>query len=237
MDGRAQELSTMTKTTSGGRRARSGWAKAVATLALGLGLLGPVQPVDATSRSIAPPQAASATSIAVSAELVAQLAVGPDPLVRFRALSPGDQQAVVRYLSLASVKTTSLLRRSAAVRSGSSTTGLGAGCWTWKWERDAYNFFGLKLWAYFQQIDWCDDGYTMIGNPQLLNYGSTYFPFWTWVHAGDHVWGGAGQPTFRSWTQADFSLCLTPNIGCIQNTYPWLDMTARANGTASGSLG
>jgi hypothetical protein len=77
----------------------------------------------------------------------------------------------------------------------------------------------------------------MIGNPQLLNYGSTYFPFWTWVHAGDHVWGGAGQPTFRSWTQADFSLCLTPNIGCIQNTYPWLDMTARANGTASGSLG
>jgi len=53
----------------------------------------------------------------------------------------------------------------------------------------------------------------------------------------DHVWGGAGQSTFRSWTQADFSLCLTPNIGCIQNTYPWLDMTARANGTAGGSVG
>ena len=59
----------------------------------------------------------------------------------------------------------------------------------------------------------------------------------TWVHAGDHVWGGAGQSTFRSWTQADFSLYLTPNIGCIQNTYPWLDMTAHANGTASGSVG
>ena len=72
---------------------------------------------------------------------------------------------------------------------------------------------------------------------QVLNFGSTYFPFWTWIHAGDHVWGGAGQAGFRSWTQADFSLCLSPNIGCIQSTYPWLDMTAHANGTANGSVG
>jgi hypothetical protein len=235
MDGRAQERSTMTNTTSGGRRGRTGRASAIAALVFGLGLLGPVQPAAATSRSSAlplPPR-----SIAVSAELVDQLAAGPDPSARFRALSPADRQAVVRYLSLASVKTASLVRRSGAVRRASSASGPGAGCWTWKWERDAYNFIGLKLWAYVQQIDWCDDGYTMIGNPQLLNYGSTYFPFWTWVHAGDHVWGGLGQSTFRSWTQADFSLCLTPNIGCIQNTYPWLDMTARANGTASGSVG
>ena len=117
------------------------------------------------------------------------------------------------------------------------TTAPGAGCWTWKWERDAYNLFGLKLWAYVQEIDWCDDGYSIIRDPQVLNYGSTYFPFWSWVHAGDHTWGGLGQAAFRSWSQANFSLCLTPNVGCIQNTYPWLDMTAHANGTGTGSVG
>lgn len=229
----------MTNTTSGRQRARPGRVSAVAALAVALGLLGQVQPVAATSRSMTPPSTSTATaaSITVSAGLVAQLAVGPDPLARFRALPPTDRQAVVRYLSLASIRTASLLRRSTVVRRASSASGPGAGCWTWKWERDAYNFFGLKLWAYVQQIDWCDDGYTLTAVPQLLNYGSTYLPFWTWVHAGDHVWGGAGQSTFRSWTQADFSLCLTPNIGCIQNTYPWLDMTARANGTAGGSVG
>jgi hypothetical protein len=237
MDGRAQELSTMTTTNSIGRRARFGRAVAIAALALGLGLVGPVQPVAASGRIIASQAATMTTSVTVAAQLVAQLAAGPDAMARFRSLSPADRQAVVLYLSVASVTTTPLVSQSTHPAIAFPATAPGAGCWVWKWERDAYNVFGLKLWAYFQEVDWCDDGRTITGSPQVLNYGSTYFPFWTWIHAGDHVWGGAGQSTFRSWTQADFSLCLTPNIGCIQHTYPWLDMTAHANGTASGSVG
>lgn len=227
----------MTTKNSIGRRVRFGRAISIATLALGLGLVVPVQPVAATGQISTAQPATMKTSAATTAQLVAQLAAGPDPLARFRELSPADRQAVVRYLSVVSVTTTPLARQSTDLGTALLAAAPGAGCWVWKWERDAYNAFGLKLWAYFQEIDWCDDGHRMTGNPQVLNFGSTYFPFWTWVHTGDHVWGGVGQPTFRSWTQADFSLCLTPNIGCIQNTYPWLDMTAHANGTASGSVG
>ncbi len=174
------------------------------------------------------------------AVLVAGLAASADPSASFSRLSPTERQSVEGYLSVARVGSSEVrTRRSgppgarALVRSLAS----GAGCWTWRWERDAYNLLGFKLWAYVQEIDWCDDGLTMIGPPQLLNYGTVAFPFWTWSHAADHVWGGAGQASFRSWTQADFSLCLSPNLGCIQHAYPWLDMTAHANGTAGGSIG
>ncbi|MGH2511949.1 MAG: hypothetical protein ACRDGQ_04600 [Candidatus Limnocylindrales bacterium] len=197
-----------------------------------------------------------------SAGLVAQLVETRDPIARFGSMSSADQGQVRTYLSAAHYTTVgTLIARRGVPKAGPSGAGSlvdaavaamaamatgpdlsmamapGAGCWTWRWERDAYNLFNQKLWAYFQEIDWCDDGHVMLGAPEVLNYGSIWFPFWSWTHAGDHVWGGAGQPSLRSWTQADFSLCLSPNIGCIQNTYPWLDMTAHANGTGSGSVG
>jgi hypothetical protein len=210
-------------------------------LATVLGLLGQVQPVVATSQVPALGSPSAASTLAASKRLVADLAAHPEPATRFSHLAPADRRAVIRYLSVASTGTTEQLSVRGGARGSRATRSAGvapgAGCWAWKWERDAYNAFGLRLWAYFQEIDWCDDGITLTRDPQLLNYGSTYFPFWSWVHVGDHVWGGAGQGTFRSWSQANFSLCLMPNVGCIQNTYPWLDMTARANGTGTGSVG
>ena len=223
------------------RRSQSRWPIRFAVLALGFGLLAQVQPVAAAGQGLVPATTGPAAASAEASRLVAQLATDRQPAVAFTRLAPMERQAVVRFLSVASTGTTrQLVRRSALagpLARGSAGTAPGAGCWTWRWERDAWNLFGLKLWAYFQEIDWCDDGSTLVRDPQLLNYGATYFPFWTWVHAGDHTWGGAGQAAFRSWTQADFSLCLAPNIGCIQNTYPWLDMTVHANGTGTGSVG
>ncbi len=226
------------------RRPRFGparWA-ALAGVLLALGLVSPA------AASVPAGPGRTSPDVVRSTALVTALAAAPDPAGRFAALAVSDQHAVISYLSVASYATSHVLGRQAqrprpdelaldGQRFAAALSGPGAGCWTWKWERDAYNLFGLKLWAYFQQIDWCDDGYVIVGAPQVVNYGSTTFPFWTWLHAGDHLWGGAGQPSFRSWTQADFSLCLSPNIGCIQSTYPWLDMTARANGTATGSVG
>jgi len=212
----------------------------IAALVAAIGLLGQVQPVVAADQLPAADSPGAAASLASAGRLVADLAAQPEPANRFRHLAPADQRAVISYLSIASITTgQGSVRRASVGRQTiqSASVAPGAGCWTWKWERDAYNAFGIRLWAYFQEIDWCDDGITMTRDPQLINYGSTYLPFWSWVHVGDHAWGGAGQGTFRSWTQADFSLCLMPNVGCIQNTYPWLDMTARANGTGTGSVG
>lgn len=236
-------------------RARPARLAVAAGVLVIVGLPGPGR-VAAVSGPADP--AAVVETASSAAFLVAQLAGASDPAARFRALPAADQRAVVADLRAASYRmSTVLVRRSETVPSapqpvvrgtGSASAGApaavlasisapGAGCWSWRWERDAYNLFGSKLWAYFQELDWCDDGAMIIGLPQVLNYGSTWFPFWTWVHAGDHVWGGPGQPSLRSWTQADFSLCLSPNIGCIQNSYPWLDMTAHANGTGTGSVG
>jgi hypothetical protein len=214
-----------------GRRHRAALAGLLVGWALALSLPAAL-PVAAATPGVA--------AAAGPAALVAGLASSADPAAGFSRLSPADRQSVVGYLSVARFGSSEVRTRRSGppvARTIVRSLASGAGCWTWRWERDAYNLFGLKLWAYIQEIDWCDDGLTMVGPPQLLNYGTVAFPFWTWTHAADHVWGGAGQTSFRSWTQADFSLCLTPNLGCIQNTYPWLDMTAHANGTAGGSIG
>jgi hypothetical protein len=171
MDGRAQELSTMTTKNSIGRRFRFGRAISTATLALGLGWSSRSSRSRRRARSFPHRAATMKTSAAATAQLVAQLAAGPDPLARFRDLSPADRQARLRYLSVVSVTTTPLARQSADLGTALLAAAPGAGCWVWKWERDAYNAFGLKLWAYFQEIDWCDDGYRMTGSPQVLNFG------------------------------------------------------------------
>jgi hypothetical protein len=241
MDSRTTELCRMSRSIVRFHRIRPRRVTRIAMLAAGLGLLGLVQPVMATTQAPALASPVAASAVATAARLVADLAARPQPATRFGHLAPADQRAVMRYLSVASTATTKKLSSRGAPRGlramKPAVVAPGAGCWAWKWERDAYNAFGIRLWAYFQEIDWCDDGITLTRDPQLLNYGSTYLPFWSWVHVGDRTWGGAGQATFRSWSQADFSLCLTPNVGCIQNTYPWLDMTARANGTGTGSIG
>jgi hypothetical protein len=199
-------------------------------------------PLPAAASAASGPAGATAPALATSsAALVARLGSATDPGARFSQLSAVDQASVISYLSVARFGTSELWARQsgppAARTTAARSLATGPGCWTWRWERDAYNLFGFKLWAYVQEIDWCDDGVSIVGPPQILNYGTTSFPFWTWVHAGDHVWGGAGQFSVRSWTQADFSLCLSPNLGCVQSTYPWLDMTAHANGTAGGTIG
>ncbi len=191
--------------------------------------------------------ATASSDAEATAGLVARLAAAPDPARLFSSLASADRRAVTGYLSATRYASSQQLGRRAPGVTATTPAGgralvasnamAGAGCWTWKWERDAYNLIGLKLWAYYQEIDWCDDGLTILDTPQVLSYGATWFPFWTWVHSGDRAWGGSGQTTFRAWTQADFSLCLTSNIGCIQSTYPWLDMTAHANGTGTGSAG
>jgi len=118
---------------------------------------------------------------------------------------------------------------------GASTDVFVAAC---KWaqvERYGTNIFGMKLWSYFQKIDWCYNGSTITSKTRT-RWGETHFPGWSWKgHIGNSTSGGVGSTYFRAWTQGHF--CLVEYFSCVQNAYPWIDMTVRGNGTWSWSAG
>lgn len=169
-----------------------------------------------------------------TAALVDKIAQSTDPYATFAGLSEADQAAVQEYLTVTSIADTST--QLPDPQSGAATA-LSGGCWTWTWQRNGYNSLGQTLWSYFQRIDWCGNGSTITSTPQRVRWGEVYFPFWSWKHLGNQTWGGVGQANYRAWTQGEFKLCVTPNVGCAQFRYPWLDMTAWADGRGTGSVG
>lgn len=169
------------------------------------------------------------------AALVDRLARADDPYAAYARLSLQDQTAVIDYLKV--VKITEVSTLGAATGDPGTMTTTASGCWTWTWQRDGRNALGGVLWSYFKKIDWCGKGSTITSTPQRLRWGETYYPFWSWSHIGDQTWGGLGQLSYRTWTQGEFKLCVTPNVGCVQFSYPWLDMTAWGDGRGTGSVG
>lgn len=107
-----------------------------------------------------------------------------------------------------------------------------------KWaqvERYGKNLLGMKLWSYFQKIDWCYNGSTITSRTRT-RWGETHFPGWSWKgHIGSSTSGGVGSTFYRAWTQGHF--CLVEYFSCVQNAYPWIDMTVRGNGTWSYTAG
>lgn len=184
------------------------------------------------------PTPAGAAEGVKAARLVERLSQSIDPAGAFVALSLSDQEAVRHFLTLYSVTdVSSLLIESTG--DGRPTTD-SITCWTWTWRRDGKNAFGSTLWSYFQRIDWCGNGSTITSTPhgvQRTRWGEVYYPFWQWRHIGSSTWGGVGYQSYRAWTQAEFKLCLIPDVGCVQYSYPWLDMTAWADGRGTGSAG
>ncbi len=172
------------------------------------------------------------------AELVHRVTGSSNATVAYAALSATERLALRQYLTVASIKDRSSL--SPAVGSVGGISTLATTCWTWTWQRDGLNIFGAVLWSYFQRIDWCGNGSTITSSPhgvQRTRWGEVYFPFWSWRHVGNQTWGGVGSQTYRAWTQGEFRLCLPIDIGCAQYAYPWLDMTAWADGRGTGTVG
>lgn len=168
------------------------------------------------------------------ARIVAQLMSADDPYAAFEELSPADQRAVQEAVTVASIET-----RLGAPTAGGSDGEIGiaaAGCWVWTGRRDGRNAFGVLLWSYFQRIYWCGNG-TNITTVERTRWGEVYAAFWSWKHIGNQTWGGVNQATYRAWTQAEYKLCLIPEIGCIQYSYPWLDMKVWGNGNWWGDGG
>jgi len=109
------------------------------------------------------------------------------------------------------------------------------GCWWARVQRWATNIFGSKLWAYFQRIDWCSNG-SYITSHSRTRWGETYWPGWSWKgNIGSTQGGGNGSTFYRSWTQGHF--CLISYFSCVQDRYPWIDMTVYRSGGWSWSAG
>lgn len=172
------------------------------------------------------------------ARLVDRLSRSSDPVAAYAVLSAADQAAVRDFLTEVSVSDVSTL--SVEPSTGGELIATSTICWTWTWRRDGKNALGGTLWSYFQRIDWCGNGSTITSaqhGVQGTRCGEVYYPFWQWKQIGNQTWGGGGQQTYRAWTQAEYKLCLIPDLGCVQYSYPSLDMTDWADGRGIGSVG
>ena len=122
----------------------------------------------------------------------------------------------------------------AAPAIGQSTT--ASGCWYgFTVQRYGKNIFGSKLWAYFQRLDWCGDGYYIYWHARY-RWGEVYFPGWSFEgHIGNNTSGGNGYHSWTAWTQGHF--CLAKYFSCVQNAYPWISMTVYGGGGYTWSAG
>jgi hypothetical protein len=161
-------------------------------------------------------------------------AAGADANRIWGDLSPQAQNAVRDAL-----KTTSV---SDSVESGpatASTDGPLAAlttCKSKKISRVGANVFGMKLWAYYQKVDWCYSSGKIVSK-FWTRWGEVYAPFWAFNgHIAKTQSGGVGSSSYRVWTQGSFALCM-PHVLCTQNRVPWLDLKVLATGSYSYSVG
>ncbi|MBI4672820.1 MAG: hypothetical protein HY741_14270 [Chloroflexi bacterium] len=168
---------------------------------------------------------------AVVKALVADLAKsGNNAALRWSTLSPQGKLAVQNALT--GVK---LVR----VEDGSNAHNVPESTTSCAWRQVGYEMYsavGIKLWGYYQRIDWCYNG-TVVTSKTRNRSVSVIAPFWSFTkHTGNLEQGGVNQSYYRAWTQGEFKFCVSSQ-GCIQYVYPWIDQTVRGNGTATGKAG
>lgn len=170
-------------------------------------------------------------------QLVEQLSAADDPHAAFEKLTPRQQQAVLDYTEAVTVTNDFSIVPSGISPPDALVTAAAIRCWTWTWSRQGRNLFGVVVWQFSQQIDWCGDGARITNTPFRKVYASHLFLFWTYDGLVESVTqGGRGFSTYRSLVQGSFSYCPPPGV-CWQNPLPWLDMTAHADGRGTGSGG
>lgn len=178
------------------------------------------------------------------AGLTEVIARASDQYAAFNALSAREQQAVLDYTSLAYVTTqvspvTQVSRPTSAVPGPTSALVSAAAvkCWTWTWGRAGRNVAGITVWEFTQRIDWCGDGAKITNVPFRRVIGAPKLLWWSYEGlVGDTTGGGKGFATYRSFVQGKF-IYRPPISQLNQDNFPWLDMTARANGAGTGSGG
>ncbi len=149
----------------------------------------------------------------------------------FSSLPPEAQAAVIENLKV--TKVTSNVTKISKTTNGVSPL---VSSNRWVWAIYGYSLAGIKLFGYFQEIDWSYDG-SHITSDSRNRWGEVYAPFWTFIgNTGSYEQGGVGYASYRSWTQGQFKFC-AGQYGCVDEGDPWLDMTVYGNGGYSGSQG
>lgn len=162
------------------------------------------------------------------------------------AAAPGQaapkKNAIDPQLALASTSTAAIGSQTESgpletslVAEESSLLAAAAAC---KWaqvSRWGNNIFGMRLWTYYQRIEWCYSN-GLITSVTRLRWGEVSMPGWSFKgHTSSTTSGGKGSTSYRARTHGHF--CLVEYFSCIQNAYPWIDMTVRGNGTWSYTAG
>jgi hypothetical protein len=164
--------------------------------------------------------------VVAAVAVCALLAVAPAQAKKKPAAS---KRAMVASVS---TEVTGSGQAAATVRSASSAL---LACYWAQVRRWGKNLLGMTLWTYYQRIEWCSNGST-ITSVTRLRWGEVSFPGWAFKgHTSSTTSGGKGYTSYRARTHGHF--CLAEYFSCVQNAYPWIDMTVRANGSWSYSAG
>ena len=158
-----------------------------------------------------------------------------DPSAAFAKLSDAQKAAYAQAVEVASAD--AVVHDPVMVQAPAGKVApLSGGCWTWTWEVDGKSLGGYVVFRYFQDMGWCSNGSTITSITWKNRHAETDFLGWNFsqVPTDWPTSGGVGSSSWRLYTQGTFSFCLP---ACIQWRYPWLDMTAHANGTGTGSVG
>jgi hypothetical protein len=117
-----------------------------------------------------------------------------------------------------------MARLKAAQATPSSTS-----CWYWNDWRKGVNLFGVKMWQFNVEPNWCGNGNVIISHAYTRVWGDTPGPGWRYhgvIQETDR--GGVGSRVFESIRKGSF--CLSTNFGCIQTQHPYIDVEVGAGG-------
>jgi hypothetical protein len=102
-------------------------------------------------------------------------------------------------------------------------------CWYWNDWRKAYGLFGNTLWTFNVEPNWCGNGSWIVNYAYTNTWGDTSTPGWSYkgvISSSNHY--GVGWNVFESVRQGSF--CLISYFGCVQNSYPYVDVEVGAGG-------
>lgn len=200
------------------RSYRQRLAASLATAGLGVACLGAVTAPATAAPVSSPAQSASAASgsVPVAARVTK---------IEHPAFAP-VRESVSTFLAKAvraghpvTAQTTRQLTMSPA----------SVSCWYWDDWRKASNIFGNTLWQFNVEPNWCGDGRWIRSYAYTNTWGSTPWIGWEYkgvIQSSSH-WG-VNWNVYEAIRQGSF--CYIHFYGCVQNSYPYVDVEVGAGG-------
>lgn len=103
-----------------------------------------------------------------------------------------------------------------------------SGCREQQFRVSGHNIFGWRLFTYVRWVYWCWNGsyLTYVGTRA---WGEVHMVGWAFKGTiGSWSIGGKNYTYYRVWSQGRF--CLVEYFSCVQNSYPWIDVTVYPGG-------